>query len=178
MPRVTALSMHDARDAEDKRLLEAGEIELVLAGWYETIVGRCVARMRGPVGHDVAQAVCERLWRELKRGKHAEGGPPFRVIVHKVIDFTCAGWYEPGWRENEWFEIDARAADSTAEADVRLDLETFVETLPPADGKVARLWLLDCLDPAQIAERVGKERNAVYQSRSRISQRLREWLEA
>ena len=38
--------MHDARDAEDKRLLEAGEIELLLAGWYETIVGRCVARMR------------------------------------------------------------------------------------------------------------------------------------
>ena len=42
--------MHDARDAEDKRMLEAGEIELLLAGWYETIVGRCVARMRGPVG--------------------------------------------------------------------------------------------------------------------------------
>jgi hypothetical protein len=39
--------LHDARDAEDKRLLEAGEIELLLAGWYETILGRCVARMRG-----------------------------------------------------------------------------------------------------------------------------------
>ena len=65
--------MRDARDAEDKRLLEAGEIELLLAGWYETIVGRCVARMRGPVGHDVAQAVCERLWRELKRGRHRDG---------------------------------------------------------------------------------------------------------
>ncbi len=73
MSGVTSLSMHDARDAEDKRLLEAGEIELLLAGWYETIVGRCVARMRGPVGHDVAQAVCERLWRELKRGRHRDG---------------------------------------------------------------------------------------------------------
>ena len=38
-------------------------------------------RMRGPVGHDVAQAVCERLWRELKRGRHRDGSWPFRVIV-------------------------------------------------------------------------------------------------
>ena len=87
-------------------MLEAGEIELLLAGWYETIVGRCVAQMRGPVGHDVAQAVCERLWRELKRGKHRDGARPFRVIVHKVTEFTCRGWYETGWGEDEWFEID------------------------------------------------------------------------
>ena len=26
--------MRDARDAEDNRLLEAGEIDLLLAGWY------------------------------------------------------------------------------------------------------------------------------------------------
>jgi DNA-directed RNA polymerase specialized sigma24 family protein len=169
--------MHDARDEEDKRLLEAGQIDLLLSGWYETIVGRCVARMRGPVGHDVAQAVCERLWRELKNGRHRDGPWPFRVIVHKVIGFICSGWYEPGWGENEWLEIDGPASDETAAADARLDLEAFVETLPPADREVGRLWLLDHLDPAQIAEQLCKEPNAVYQARSRISKRLREWLE-
>ena len=35
---MTMSSMHDARDAEDKRLLENGEIDLLLAGWVDTIV--------------------------------------------------------------------------------------------------------------------------------------------
>jgi hypothetical protein len=65
MSEATQSSMRDARDAEDKRLLDNEEITLLLAGWVETIRGICVARMRGPVGEDAAQAVCERLWREL-----------------------------------------------------------------------------------------------------------------
>jgi DNA-directed RNA polymerase specialized sigma24 family protein len=169
--------MHDARDEEDKRLLETGQIDLLLAGWYETIVGRCIARMRGPVGHDVAQAVCLRLWRELKNGRHREGRLPFRVIVHQVIGYTCDGWYEKGWGESEWLEIDAPAPDPAAEIDLALDLEAFVESLPPADAEVAALLLLERLDPGQIAERLGKEPNAVYQAKSRITRRLREWLE-
>jgi DNA-directed RNA polymerase specialized sigma24 family protein len=177
MSGVTSSSMHDARDEEDKRLLETGQIDLLLAGWYETIVGRCVARMRGPVGHDVAQSVCLRLWRELKKGRHRNGELPFRVIVHKVIDFTCAGWYEQGWGESEWLEIDGPAPDPAGDVDLALDLEAFVETLPRADAEVAALWLLEHLEPAQIAERLRKEPNAVYQAKSRITSRLREWLE-
>jgi DNA-directed RNA polymerase specialized sigma24 family protein len=177
MSGVTALSMHDARDEEDKRLLESGQIDLLLAGWYETIVGRCVARMRGPVGHDVAQQVCVRLWRELKAGRHRDDRWPFRVIVHKVIDFTCSGWYEQGWGESEWLEADGPAPDPTAEVDARLDLEGFVETLTLADREVAALWLLQGFEPDQIAQALGKNPNAVYQARSRITRRLREWLE-
>jgi DNA-directed RNA polymerase specialized sigma24 family protein len=175
---LRALSMHDARDAEDTRLLEAGEIELLLAGWYETIVGRCVAQMRGPAGHDVAQVVCERLWRELKHGRHRDGKWPFRVIVHKVIDFTCRGWYEPVWREDEWIEIDEPHVDPSGDIDTRLDLEAFIETLPPADAEVAGLWLLGSLEPDQVAEQLGKQANAVYQARFRIVAGLREWLES
>jgi DNA-directed RNA polymerase specialized sigma24 family protein len=169
--------MRDARDAEDKRLLDAGEIELLLAGWYETIVGRCVARMRGPVGHDVAQAVCERLWRELKQGRHRDGLLPFRVIVHQVIGWTCGGWYEAGWSENGLIEIDGPTPDPTGDVDTELGLEQFVGSLPPADAEVARLWLLEKLDPDQIARELDKKPNAVYQALSRIRARLREWLE-
>jgi RNA polymerase sigma factor (sigma-70 family) len=177
MSELTTSSMRDARDAEDKRLLEEGEIELLLAGWYETIVSRCVARMRGPVGHDVAQFVCERLWRELKRGRHRDGRWPFRVIVHKVIDFACAGWYEQRWDELELIEIDGPTGDDfTGDVELQLTLEAFVSTLPPGDGEVARLWLLDGLDPDQIARRLGKQPNAVYQARHRILPHLREWL--
>jgi len=60
--------------------------------------------------------------------------------------------------------------------ELQLTLEAFVSTLPPGDGEVARLWLLDRLEPDQIAERLGKQPNAVYQARHRILPRLREWL--
>ena len=171
--------MRDARDAEDNRLLHNGEIDLLLAGWHETIVARCVASMRGPVGHDVAQVVCLRLWRELKSGKHRDGRWPFRVIVHKVIGYVCAGWYDKGWGELELIEIDGPTEDDfTGDVELQLTLEEFVATLPPGDGEVARLWLLEGLDYDQIAERLDKKPNALYQARSRINPRLREWLES
>ena len=81
MSGVTAVSMYDARDEEDKRLLEAGQIDLLLAGWYETIVGRCVAKMRGPAGYDVVQVVCERLWAVT------DGAPSyFSVFAGRIAD--------------------------------------------------------------------------------------------
>jgi DNA-directed RNA polymerase specialized sigma24 family protein len=178
VPKVTSQLMNDARDAEDTRLLEAGEIDLLLAGWYETIVSRCLARMRGPAGHDVAQVVCERLWRELKNGRHRDGRLPFRVIVHQVIEYTCRGYYDPGWGESEWLEVDGPSGDETAGVETRLDLESFVTSLPPGDGAVGKLWLLDGLEPDQIAAKLDKKPNAIYQARSRISMRLREWLES
>jgi RNA polymerase sigma factor (sigma-70 family) len=177
MPEATHTSMHDARDAEDKRLLETGEIELLLAGWVETIRDRCWAKMRGPVGDDVGQAVCERLWKELKLGRHREGAYPFRVIVHSVINWVCSGWYEPGWREHELFEADGPAPDGAADVVVAVTLEQFVVTLPPGDGEVARLLYLEGLEPGEIAERLDKSANAVYQAISRNKAKLREWLE-
>jgi len=178
MSELTHSSMRDARDAEDNRLLENGEIDLLLAGWYETIVGRCVAKMRGPVGEDVAQFVCERLWRELKAGRHRDGRWPFRVIVHQVIGFACRGWYEQRWSELELLEADGPTGDGfTSDVELQLTLEGFVASLPPGDGEVAGLWLLEGLESDQIAERLGKQPNAVYQARFRIVPRLREWLE-
>jgi len=177
MSDATQLSMRDARDAEDKRLLENGEIDLLLAGWVETIRGLCVAKMRGAVGEDVAQAVCERLWTELKAGKHRDGKHPFRVIVYSVIGWVCKGWYEPGWQESELFDLDGAAPDETETVIVDLTLEQFVATLPSGDGEVGALYYLEALEPAEIAARLDKKPNAVYQAISRNKARLREWLE-
>lgn len=170
--------MHDARDAEDIRLLETGQIDLLLAGWVETITARCVARMRGPVGYDVAQAVCERLWRELKNGNHRDGRFPFRVIVHQVINWTCSGWYERSWGEVKSIEPDGASPDPTEEVIARITLEQFITTLPPGDREVAELQWLDGLEAAEIAELLGKQPNAVHQATSRNKRRLSEWLEA
>jgi RNA polymerase sigma factor (sigma-70 family) len=171
--------MRDARDAEDARLLAEGEIDQLLAGWVETIRGRCVARMRdGLVGEDVAQAVCERLWRELKTGKHRDGRFPFRVVVHQVIGWTCSGWFERSWGELTLADWDGSTADEFAEVVDRLTLEQFVATLPAGDGEVASLLWLEGLDPAEIARRLGKQPNAVHQAVHRNKGKLREWLEA
>ena len=169
--------MRDARDAEDERMLAEGEINLLLGGWHETIRDICVARMRGPVGEDAAQAVCERLWRELKLGRHRDGRYPFRVIVHSVIRWVCSGWHEPGWYEHELLEIDGPGGDPAADVVVDVTLEQFVATLPPGDGEVARLTYLGGLEPGETAERLGKEPNAVYQAIHRNKRKLREWLE-
>ena len=170
--------MRDARDAEDKRLLETGEIDLLLAGWVETIRGLCVAKMRGAVGHDVAQAVCERLWKELKAGKHRDGKHPFRVIVHSVIGWVCKGWYEPGWQESELFDLDGAAPDETDQVVIEVTLEQFVATLPPGDGEIAALYYLDGWSPARSPSGSTRTPNAVYQAISRNKKRLQEWLEA
>ena len=99
------------------------------------------------------------------------------MIVHSVIGWVCKGWYEPGWRENELFDLDGAAPDATEAVIVDLTLEQFVATLPPGDGEVARLYYLDGLEPGEIAERLDKKPNAVYQAISRNKSRLREWLE-
>jgi len=134
--------------------------------------------MRGPVGEDVAQAVCERLWKELKAGRHRDGRHPVRVVVHSVIGWVCRGWFEPGWQEHELFDLDGAAPDETQEVVIELTLEQFVATLPPGDGEVAALSYLEGLEPGEIAERLEKRPNAVYQAISRNKQKLREWLEA
>ncbi len=171
--------MRDARDAEDKRLLAEGEIDRLLAGYVEIIRARSIAKLRDAVvGEDVAQAVCLRLWKELKLGKHRDTAWPFRVIVHKVIDYTCAGWYEQGWGELEWIEIDEPAADELERVDNQLLFEQFVEKLPPGDGEIGALTYLELLEPGEIALRVSKKPNAVYQAIDRNKKRLREWIEA
>ena len=60
---------------------------------------------------------------------------------------------------------------------IDVTLEQFVATLPTGDGEVARLTYLEGLEPAEIAERLDKEPNAVYQAIHRNKKKLREWLE-
>jgi len=60
---------------------------------------------------------------------------------------------------------------------LQLTLAELVASLPPGDGAVARLWLLEGLDSDQIADRLGKSPNAIHQARHRIVPRLVAWLE-
>src|SRR5215217_9435438 len=78
--------MHDARDAEDALLLEAGDHAALLAAYEDVVVQRCLVATRHESGYDVAQNVFVRLLRELERGKRYT--VPYRVVVHKIVDWT------------------------------------------------------------------------------------------
>src|ERR671934_2330193 len=122
MAELTTSSMHDARDAEDKRLLDAGDYARLVESYYGVIVKRCQARTNSDgEAFDVAADVVIRLLGELKAGKRY--GVPFRVVVHKVI----------GWKLAEHFAGRSRdvelggdiAVDGSAEiVDERSDLLT------------------------------------------------------
>lgn len=171
--------MRDARDALDTELLERGEIGELLAGYVDEIVARCRLRCKAH-GEDVAQQVCLRLWRELTQGKHRDGRVPFRVIQAKVTAWICREFggavFEGGDELDE--RSDPGAGEFTAEVEAQLDMEAFVASLPPGDGEVARLRVLEGKEIAEIAAETGKSRNAVDQSLFRIRGKLREWLAA
>ena len=135
--------MRDARDAEDKRLLETGEIDLLLAGWVETIRGqlrREDARRRS--ARTSRRRCASGLWRELKAGKHRDGKHPFRVIVHSVIGWVCKRLVRAGLARERVLRPRRRGTGRDGRlVIVDVTLEQFVATLPPGDGEVARALL-------------------------------------
>lgn len=168
--------MHDARDEEDRRLLEAGEHAAILRSYYETIIQRCNVRCRTrDDALECAQAVAVRLLSELKRGKRYS--VPFRVVVHKVIEWTTKGFYAGGGvvpgELPEDFPVDG---NPIADAETRYDLERALDALPEGDREVASLRLLEGVEIDEIAERLGKTRNAVDQALFRSRKKLQELL--
>ena len=168
--------MHDARDAEDSRLLEAGDHAALLRSYYETIILRCRVRTRREDDAlECAQAVAVRLLSELKRGRRYP--VPFRVVVHKVIEWTTKGFYERGRAVLVEIEDDLFAdGNPYDDVETRYDLERALALLPDGDGQVARLRLIDGLEIDEIAEALGKTRNAVDQALHRSRRRLQELL--
>jgi hypothetical protein len=65
--------MHDARDAEDTRLLEAGEYGLLLDGYASVIIGRCRARVWpeadaiAVAGDVVIRLLAHEIWFKIER---------------------------------------------------------------------------------------------------------------
>jgi RNA polymerase sigma factor (sigma-70 family) len=156
--------MHDARDVEDKRLLEAAEHKLLLAGYFHPVRERCVLRLRDrDAGDEAAQRVFERLAAELARGRTYP--VPFRVVVHMVTEWTLRGFYPAVKRDDSLPEgWDPEAPDAFEDVDQRLDLDVLLADLPARQREVAELLYRDGLSHEQIGERLGLKRNAVDQA--------------
>jgi RNA polymerase sigma-70 factor, ECF subfamily len=167
---------HEA-DAEDTRLLERGQIEYLLAKYHDVVVGRCVARLRGhPDAEDVAQNVKLRLFRDFQRGKRY-GDTPFRVVVHQVVGWTLAEYFDGRPTDIELPE-DWRpdVADESEHVEADFYVEGLFAELPERQRQVLELRYLSGLDHEEIARRLGMTRNAVDQVLHNGHEKLRQAL--
>ena len=168
--------MHDARDAEDRRLLEAGEHKLLLAGYFTPVRDRCFFRLgTREAGDEAAQHVFLRLWSELQSGKTYP--VPFRVVVWMVTDWTLRGFYAGRAEADIPEEWDAAGPDAFAEWEADHDLGALFSDLPQRQRQVLDLRYRLGLTPAEIAEQIGIEANAVHQALHNGHAKLREKLD-
>ena len=169
--------MHHARDAEDSRLWDEGNIAALLAKYDPVIVGRCVARLLGHAdADDVAQDVKLRLLAEFRRGK-TYGETPYRVVVHNVVTWTLADYFAgrptdvplpEGW--------ETRVEDWATAVDSRYHLVALFDSLPARTRRVLELRYLVGLTHEEIAEHEQMTRNAVDQALHRGHEKLTEAL--
>jgi RNA polymerase sigma factor (sigma-70 family) len=167
---------HDG-DARDAELLARREYARLLAKYEPVIVARCIAELRGALeADDVSQDVKLRLWRELSAGKPY--AVPFRVVVHKVIGWTLRDHWQ-GRRTDVplpdgWDPADP--GDGLGELLDRDAVSSMLDGLVGRVREVMELRYLAGLEIAEIAERLGIDRNAVDQSLHRGHAKLRETL--
>jgi RNA polymerase sigma factor (sigma-70 family) len=167
--------MHDARDAEDRRLLEAHEYKQLLAGYFHPVLERCFLRLRSKEqANEVAQMVFVRLLRELRAGRQYR--VPFRVVVWNVTEWTLNGYFPSPKRDSALPE--AEAPDAYRHWEDEHDFDLLIADLPPRQHEVLKLAYREGLSPAQIAERLGITRNAVDQAMHNGHRRLAETLHA
>ena len=167
---MTAERMRDARDAEDALLLEAGAYGRLIAAYYDVVVQRCLARVPGPAGWDVAHAAIERLLNELQRGRRYT--VPYRVVVHNVVSWTIKEHFQG-------LPVDARLPDdwdpSAADPGYsNVELAELFDQLPAAQRDACVLRYLDGLEVPEIAVRLGKEPNAIHQALFNGHKKLKE----
>lgn len=167
---------HDG-DGDDARLLAQGAHARLLAKYEPTIIGRCVAALRGHLdADDVAQDVKVRLWTELRKGK--EYSVPFRVVAHNVIRWTLNDYYARRPTHvplaEDWDPADP--SDALGELLDRDAVSSMLDGLEGRAREVMELRYLERLEIAEIAVRLGIERNAIDQALHNGHRKLREAL--
>ncbi len=163
--------MHDARDAEDIRLLEAKRHADLLAAYWDVIVDRLRLRLPDREAHEVASDVADRLLSELARGRTYS--VPFRVVVHKVIEWKLKEHFTRGGAAHLPEEWDAEAPDAFAEWEAEYDFTAWIAPLSERQREALRLRYRAGLEVAEIARRLGIEPNACDQLLWRAREKLK-----
>jgi RNA polymerase sigma-70 factor (ECF subfamily) len=167
---------HDARDA---RLISARRFDELVAGYYEIIVQRCWLKVRDRSdAYEVAGNVVVRLLYQLGRG--AGFSAPFRVVVHKRIDWEVKSFFARRRKERlRYVRLDEaeepwREEDSLLAILDRDEVEGLLDRIPERDREILELVYLEGLPITRAAERLGITRNAADQRLFRARQRLKD----
>ena len=168
--------MHDARDAEDQRLLEAGEYSALVESYYGVIIRRCQVKVRYGDPVDVAHEVVVRLMSELERGRRYRVS--LRVVVHQVTTWKIkehlAGGEVSEVELEDWMrEASTEGRRPIEELMAGQGFDAMLAGLTELEQQVIRLAYDDDLGFGEIAERLGKEPNAVHQVHFRALAKLR-----
>ncbi len=169
--------MHDARDAEDKRLLESGNHNQLLENYVYPVQERLYARLLdADAAAEVGQRVFLRLAEELARGKQYD--VPFRVVVWNVVHWTVQG-YEWGAKRDaslpDGWDPPA-PGDELEHWQAEHDVGLLLADLPKGQREVAELVYREHLSLEQVAERLGIKRNAADQRLHNAHRKLAEKL--
>jgi hypothetical protein len=151
---TTSSHLHAARDADDRRLLEAGELDVLLEVYYGIILRRCRARIWNDTAVEVAAEIVIRLLSKLRAA--VADDVPFRVAVHHVTGEKIA----------EHLGRHAKVA-------TLYDLDQLLGDLSWPARDVAELRLRDGLEPAELADRLGLERQECDEAWRRARMHLR-----
>jgi RNA polymerase sigma factor (sigma-70 family) len=156
--------MHDARDAEDKRLLDEGKHAVLLAAYFHPVRERCYLWLRDQdAANEAAQRVFLRLLGELRGRKTYT--VPFRVVVWMVTEWTLKGFFPVAKQDTLLPEAwDPEAPDPYREWEEQHDLAVLIADLPQRQREVLELRYREQLSHEQIAERLRITRNAVDQA--------------
>lgn len=164
-----------ARDPDDARLIERGEYARLLERYRPLIRRRVGMYLRGPDAEDAASEVILYLYTELTKGKRYD--VPFRVVVWKRAGWIAAEFTRPA-KEHPVEDADCwhtpvgeRGADDWGY------IRALLGQLAPRDREVFELKVYGNLSPAEIADRLGIDRNAVDQAVHRARKVLRELLD-
>jgi RNA polymerase sigma factor (sigma-70 family) len=168
--------MHDARDAEDKRLLEAKEHTQLLENYVYLVQEWVALRVRDrQAAEEVVQRVFLRLARELAAGKSYS--VPYRVVVWSVVNWTARGYEWSPKQDASLSEAwDDVAPDEFAIWEDEHDLGLLIADLPVGDREVLDLIYREGLSAAQVAVRLGINPNAVHQATYRGHRKVAEKL--
>jgi RNA polymerase sigma factor (sigma-70 family) len=172
---VLSPSPSDHDDARDADLLADGRIDRLLATYELAIIARCIKATKSVHdGHDVAQDVMFRLFREFQAGKRYEG-VPYRVVVHQVTKWTLADFFAGRPTDGPLpDDLGLREEDPGERVVSDLWLRDLIVQLPDGERAACTLVYLEGLGPDQAARRLGTTRNNVDQRLFHARKRLRE----
>lgn len=164
-----------ARDAEDVRLIEAGDYARLLERHRRRIRQRVGRYLRGADAEDATSEVILYLYTELEKGKRYD--VPFRVVAWKRAGWIAAELVR-GRREFPDEDHEAwRSSPGELDVDDWGYVRALLGQLAPRDREVFELRVYGGLTPPQIAERLGIDRNSVDQAMHRARKDLRKLID-